>query len=106
MIAACPAYETMHLHRMNRRFTFAFAMNLALSLPVLAQDVPSAPGRVVRGLVVDSLSGRPVGGAVFYFEGRRDEFYSGSEGQFRIAGVRPQDQMLVVRRIGIVALNV
>jgi hypothetical protein len=57
-------------------------------------------------LVVDSLSGRPVGGAVLYFDGRRDEFYTGSEGQFRIAGVRPQDQVLVVRRIGFVPLRV
>jgi hypothetical protein len=98
--------ETMHLQRMKQGFTLACAAFLGLSTPLLAQDAGSTQGRVVRGLVTDSLSGRPVGGAAFYFEGRRDEFYSGSEGQFRIAGVRPQDQVLVVRRIGFVPLRI
>ncbi|MBI4502603.1 MAG: hypothetical protein HY700_15765 [Gemmatimonadetes bacterium] len=66
----------------------------------------TAAGRVLRGIIVDSVSQRPVGGAVMYFEGRRDEFYSGSEGQFHIPGVGFRDTVMVVRRIGYVPLRV
>ncbi len=62
--------------------------------------------RVIRGLVVDSVSKNPIRGVLMYFDGRRDEYTSGSEGQFRIAGVRRSDTVVVLRRIGYVPLRV
>src|SRR3989338_8712713 len=81
-------------------------VGLAGGIPVrlAAQDIPA--DRVLRGLIVDSVSRRPVSGAVVYFEGRRDEFHSGSEGQFHIPGVHVRDTVLVIRRIGYVPLRV
>src|SRR6185503_3826580 len=62
--------------------------------------------RVVHGVVFDSVGQQPLGGVTFYFDGRKDEFASASGGQFRIAGVRPRDSVLVLRRIGFVPLRV
>ena len=91
---------------MIRSAALAVATLFAASIPAMAQDAPAMSERVVRGIIVDSISGRPLGGVAMYFDGRRDEFYSGSEGEFRIAGVHRRDSVLVVRRIGFVPLRV
>lgn len=62
--------------------------------------------RVVNGVVFDSVGQRPLGGAVLYFQGRRDEIRTESDGRFHLAEVRPEDSVLVVRRIGYVPVRV
>jgi hypothetical protein len=62
--------------------------------------------RVVRGLVVDSVSGRPLDGVVMYLDGRRDEFFTGADGHIRISGLRRRDSTLVLRLIGYVPRRV
>src|SRR5881394_873711 len=78
---ACRGWETGHLEAMRRLSVFGlWVAALAGPLRLAAQEAPAE--RVLRGLIVDSVSRHPVSGAVMYFDGRRDEFYSGSEGQF------------------------
>lgn len=85
---------------------FAWAAPLAM-VPVAASAQDGATDtRVVRGLAVDSVSGRPLEGVVMYLDGRRDEFFTGPEGHIRIAGVRRRDSTLVLRRIGYVPRRV
>jgi hypothetical protein len=80
------------------------ALIFAATVAAAQDGVPSR--RVVAGQVLDSVAQRPVGGAVLYFEGRRDEFHTDSYGRFHIAGAGPADTLLVVRRIGFVPLRV
>src|SRR5437867_1555357 len=58
--------------------------------------------RSVAGLVVDSLSGKAVRGAVLYFDASRVEHQSGRDGRFSIEHVSTSDTLLVVRSIGYV----
>lgn len=70
-----------------------------------AAQILAPAERVVTGLVLDSVSGRPLPRALLYFEGTTEEFRSGADGRFRIEGVRPLDTMMVVRQIGYVPVR-
>ena len=64
------------------------------------------PDRVLSGVVFDSVSGEPVGGATLYIQGRRDEFLTDSYGRFKASGIHRQDSLLIIRRIGYVPAHV
>lgn len=58
--------------------------------------------RSVSGTIVDSISRRPVRGAVVYFDGQRREVIASRDGRFVIEHVSAGDTVLVVRSIGFV----
>lgn len=89
---------------MIRRLSMLAGLAMAAGWPGAAGA--QTPDRLWNGVVFDSVSGEPVGNATLYIHGRRDEFFADSYGRFRITGVRPQDTVLVVRRIGYVPARV
>jgi hypothetical protein len=83
-------------------------MLVVLAAPAgsLGAQVITPASRSVTGVVVDSVSGRPLDGAVLYFTGGAREHYAGRGGRFTIEDVGPADTLLVVRRIGSVPARV
>jgi hypothetical protein len=79
----------------------AFAFGTALPL-FGQQPLP----RTVFGVVVDSLSGRPLDRAEVYFTTLVGQGRTGSDGHFWVEGGTARDSVLVVRRIGYVARTV
>jgi hypothetical protein len=75
---------------------------LALGGRAASAQVAALPERTVTGVVVDSVSGRPLSGAILYFDFGAAEHRSGGDGRFRIEELAPRDTLLIVRRIGYV----
>jgi hypothetical protein len=63
-------------------------------------------GRVVGGQVLDSVSGRPLGGADVYFTTLPGQGRTDGAGRFRLEGHSVRDSLLVVRHIGYVPRTV
>ena len=83
---------------------------LSLAL-VLGSGFSPLPGqqlfrRTVSGMVYDSVSGRPLGGAEVYFATQVGQARSAGDGRFQIEGGLARDSVLVVRRIGYVLRTV
>ncbi|MBI4421897.1 MAG: carboxypeptidase regulatory-like domain-containing protein [Gemmatimonadetes bacterium] len=87
---------------MARHAGFLLAAAAVLGASEAAAQVIAPVDRTVAGLVRDSVSGRPLSGAVLYVASRRDEHRSGGDGRFRIEHTTPQDTVLIARRIGYV----
>lgn len=86
-----------------RRALFSAILAAALGSSLGAQD-PGPPGGlittgIVAGVVEDTLS-TPVVGAQVGVVGMRGHGLSEDDGTFRIAGIQPGAQVIVVRRIG------
>src|SRR5687768_12718095 len=80
-----------------------FALALGACLPAVSTlAAQTAVERTVSGVVVDSVSGRALRGAVVYFDGQRREVVAGRDGRFVIEHVSAGDTLLVVRSIGFV----
>lgn len=62
--------------------------------------------RAVTGVVMDSVSGKPVRSSVLYFDSDRVEYHGDRDGRFSIAGLSIADTVLVVRSIGYVPRTV
>src|SRR6267143_5235066 len=84
-----------------RSFPLTLAALAMAAGPLVAQVIAPVE-RSVTGVVVDSLSGKVLRGAVLYFDGDRAEHQSGRDGRFRIEHVSIGDTLLVVRSIGYV----
>jgi carboxypeptidase family protein len=79
------------------------ALGLGTALPLCGQEpLP----RTVFGLVLDSLSGRPLARAEVYFTTQVGQSRTGPDGRFWLEGGTARDSVLVVRRIGYVARTV
>ncbi|MSR07746.1 MAG: hypothetical protein EXR93_11880 [Gemmatimonadetes bacterium] len=89
------------------RLRLALLAGLGLAAPVsLAAQATMATERAVSGVVIDSVSGRTVRGAVLYFDGARIEHQSGRDGHFSIEHASIGDTILVVRSIGFVPATI
>lgn len=86
-----------------RPLRLALVTSLA-AVPTLAAQ--TAVERTVTGVVIDSVSGRVVRGAVLYFDGQRTELYAGRDGRFVIERVSAGDTLMIVRSIGYVPAQV
>jgi hypothetical protein len=79
------------------------AFTSATALPLFGQQPLT---RTVFGLVLDSLSGRPLDRAEVYFATLVGRARTGVDGRFRLEDIAARDSILVVRRIGYVARTV
>jgi len=76
---------------------FALVLLLAAPVPLLGQEF-----RGLTGIVLDSVSRRPLEGASVYFTTAEGENRTGSDGRFRLRVGTARDTLMVVRRIGFV----
>ncbi|MBI4502613.1 MAG: TonB-dependent receptor plug domain-containing protein [Gemmatimonadetes bacterium] len=90
---------------MGRKAVFLLVAAVVSGTDAGAQIIAPAD-RTVAGLVRDSISDRPLSGVLLYFDGRPDEYRSGSDGRFRIGNAALHDTVLVVRRVGYVPRRV
>ena len=81
----------------------AFLSSLGLLAPgFLSAQVNVVTERSVTGIVVDSVTGKVVRGAVLYLDATRAEHNTGRDGRFAIEHASIGDTVLVVRAIGYV----
>jgi len=82
---------------MKRHSIGTFLLFLLGPVPLVAQEF-----RGLTGIVLDSVSRRPLEGVSVYFTTAEGESRTGPDGRFRLSVTSPRDTLMVVRRIGFV----
>ncbi len=78
---------------------------VAATLVLLSASAAAAQGTTVSGRLVQSLTQRPVGGAIVLIEGTQIEGRSQANGEFTLAGVPGGEHHLVVVATGLMPLH-
>ena len=89
----------MSRHSTPRVRRSASALFVLLAAAPLAAQAPHPPSVRVTGVVVDSATGRPVGGATIDL-GREGRAITDAQGRFAIGHVRAGEQALMARALG------